>query len=72
MRTFFSSFLVVLPMLVFPLATSFAQWSTVDTVNNPICAATGNQDSPAMVSDGAGGAIIAWEDDRGSYYNIYV
>ncbi len=30
----------------------------------PICNATNNQWWPAVVSDGAGGAIIAWEDDR--------
>jgi FlgD Ig-like domain len=30
----------------------------------PICNATNNQWWPSVVSDGAGGAIIAWEDDR--------
>jgi hypothetical protein len=29
-----------------------------------ISAASGNQSSPCIVSDGAGGAIIAWADDR--------
>jgi len=35
---------------------------TVDGIAT--CAAAGAQDSPAIVSDGRGGAIIAWEDDR--------
>ena len=30
----------------------------------PICLASGNQHSPHIVSDGAGGAIIAWDDER--------
>lgn len=30
----------------------------------PICIASGRQELPRMVSDGAGGAILAWQDDR--------
>ena len=38
----------------------------------PVCAATGDQGNPAIVSDGAGGAIITWEDLRsGSSIDIY-
>lgn len=36
-----------------------------------ICTATGDQSSIAMCSDGAGGAIIAWVDHRGSTDDIY-
>jgi len=37
-----------------------------------ICAATAMQRNPAIVSDSAGGAIIAWEDRRsGSDWDIY-
>ncbi len=37
-----------------------------------ICTATNNQQSPQLVSDGAGGAIITWHDYRsGSNYDIY-
>ncbi len=32
---------------------------------------TAIQESPALASDGAGGAIIAWEDQRGGSYDIY-
>ncbi|MBI3539043.1 MAG: hypothetical protein HY076_02070 [Candidatus Eisenbacteria bacterium] len=38
-----------------------AQW-TVSGI--PICAAAGDQRFPVAVTDGAGGAIIVWEDDR--------
>lgn len=33
---------------------------------NAVCAAAGNQDQLSMVSDGAGGVIIAWRDARNS------
>jgi hypothetical protein len=36
-----------------------------------ICGAANGQDSPKIASDGAGGAIVAWEDNRGASYDIY-
>jgi hypothetical protein len=36
-----------------------------------VCTATGNQYGSAIVSDGAGGAIISWEDYRGSSADVY-
>jgi hypothetical protein len=37
-----------------------------------LCAATSNQWNPTIVSDGAGGAIVTWEDYRsGDYGDIY-
>jgi hypothetical protein len=38
------------------------QW-TIDGI--PVCEATGNQHNPYLVSDGSGGAIVAWSDQRG-------
>ena len=47
---------------------AFANWP----VNgNLICSATGDQKYPEIVSDGAGGAIIAWQDSRSGYSDIY-
>ena len=37
----------------------------------PLCQATGTQDYEAIASDGAGGAIVAWEDDRADSYHLY-
>jgi len=37
----------------------------------PICTASGNQWTAAAVTDGADGAIIAWEDNRGPEPDIY-
>jgi len=40
---------------------------------NPVCTALENQNSEEIVSDGAGGAIIAWYDCRaGSWWDSYV
>jgi hypothetical protein len=36
-----------------------------------VCAADFEQTNPMMVSDGAGGAIVVWEDYRSSDWNIY-
>ncbi len=38
-------------------------WGT-SGVGVPVCVSTGTQDIPQIVSDGANGAIVAWEDDR--------
>jgi hypothetical protein len=40
------------------------QWTPADGV--PICTATQNQEYPQLISDDAGGAIITWDDSRGS------
>ena len=37
----------------------------------PVCSAPQNQESPVMVSDGAGGAIIVWQDKRNGNNDIY-
>ena len=52
---------------------SQAQWSGNPTINNPIGTADNNQRFPVIISDGQGGAIIAWEDERAGFsvYDIY-
>jgi len=44
------------------------QW-TADGV--AICTASGNQLEPQITSDGSGGAIITWSDQRSGDYDIY-
>ena len=44
------------------------QW-TAD--GNVVCTETSEQDSPAMTSDGAGGAIVTWTDARDGFTDIY-
>ena len=49
-----------------------AAWPSDSTVNVPLCTATGDQTTPQIVSDGAGGAIVTWWDSRkGTDYDIY-
>lgn len=50
-----------------------AQWSTNSAVNTAICTATGNQEAVDVTSDGSGGVIIAWYDERSGStdQNIY-
>ena len=48
-----------------PLGGSvYGQWSDNATENDTIAVTPGNQVKPAIVTDGANGAIIVWEDDR--------
>jgi hypothetical protein len=49
----------------------FAAWPTNPLVNLPICTVPGNQLNPAIASDGSSGAIIAWDDGRGTAPDIY-
>src|SRR5207245_1671589 len=36
-----------------------------------LCTAAGDQYSPTIVADGAGGAIVTWYDSRNGNYDIY-
>jgi predicted lipoprotein with Yx(FWY)xxD motif len=49
-------------------AAGVRQWATNGV---PICTAVNDQAAPTIVSDGAGGAIIAWTDLRGVGSDIY-
>jgi len=49
-------------------ASGTALW-TADGVG--VCTAGGSQDSPVIVADGAGGAVLAWSDRRVSFNDIY-
>lgn len=50
-------------------AAGVVQW-TADGV--PVCTAAGMQEIPQITSDGSGGAIIVWRDDRsGTSFDIY-
>ena len=52
--------------------SAIAQWSTDPSVNNAICTSSDIQCYPTIVSDGAGGAIIAWQDVGGvTSWDIY-
>jgi hypothetical protein len=49
-----------------------AAWPADTLINVPLCTAPGDQTSTRIVSDGAGGAIVTWQDYRsGTSYDIY-
>jgi hypothetical protein len=55
--------IILLSVILIPL-TLTAQWSSDPTLNTPICTANNDQLSPAILSDGKGGAYIVWSDHR--------
>jgi hypothetical protein len=64
--------IIALTTFLGSLETVSAQWSGDSTVNTLISAAFADQKSPVIATDGAGGAIIAWTDDRAlSSIDIY-
>lgn len=48
-------------------ATGVAQWTTDGVA---LCAAPLHQLHPVIISDGAGGAIVAWDDSRNGTYDL--
>ena len=51
--------------------TAVAAWSSHPQENTPICTMPEQQGNPQIISDGAGGAIITWEDRRNIHFDIY-
>ncbi len=56
-------------LLVFS-TSGFSQWSTNPAVNNLVSNVSGNHQLVATCPDGAGGIIMAWEDNSGSSVKI--
>jgi hypothetical protein len=50
-------------------AAGIPQWTANGVA---LCTVAREQSGPAIVTDGAGGAIVAWQDTRGGNYDIYV
>jgi hypothetical protein len=75
MKTYYwnvSFAVVILIFLLFADGQILAQWSISPLVNNPICTAANDQMSSTIITDGAGGAIITWQDYRsGTNWDIY-
>ena len=55
-----------------PARLALAAWPSDPFANVPLCTAAGAQTTPAIISDGAGGAIVAWADARSGNRDIYV
>lgn len=48
-----------------------AQWSSNSYSNTVVCIEDGGQGGTILATDGNGGAIIAWSDDRNGYSDVY-
>jgi len=64
-------FLVIFVCCNICVSNVHATWSNDPSVNNAICTAAGGQLFPTIISDGSGGAIITWVDDRNGISDIY-
>lgn len=62
----------LLALLVLLPRPATAAWPTDPNANAWLCIVLGDQVSPTIVSDGAGGAIVAWEDRRSDSGDIYI
>ncbi len=58
------------PALLLPRPAAGA-WSSDSSVNVPVSIPAGDQRGPTITSDGAGGAIVTWRDDRSGNSDIY-
>lgn len=63
--------LKILYCSLFFVQVSFPQWTTDSTINTKVCQAPNDQEYPQMISDGTGGTIIVWQDNRDSDTKIY-
>lgn len=71
MRASQCRWLLVIALPVSSPDTARAAWPIDPAVNLPVCTATSNQLAPRVVSDGAGGAILTWYDNRSGTADIY-
>jgi len=58
-------------LLLLTCASAWAAWPSNVNDAVAVCTASGTQDAQVVVSDGAGGVIIAWEDQRSGIFDIY-
>src|SRR5205814_795472 len=68
----FFAVLLVMTLLTAACGELAAQWSRNPAINTSVSTAANDQYVPTIVTDGAGGAIITWEDHRsGTNSGIY-
>ncbi len=71
MKIYHFSFYILLLVSGFLTSSIFAQWTADSATNVKVCQAINDQKYPEMVTDGAGGAIIVWQDVRDGSTKIY-
>ena len=63
--------LIAALLLTAAVRPAAAAWPNSPTANLPVSTAANSQSNPSIVSDGAGGTIITWVDNRSSGSDIY-
>jgi len=58
-------------VILIPSTKVFGTWPEDSSTNVPICTADGTQEHPRITTDGAGGAIIVWQDMSPSSSDVY-
>ncbi|MCK4511090.1 hypothetical protein KAW64_05085, partial [bacterium] len=71
MKTSWYLIIVSAATVLLSVAVAGAEWSHDPSENNPVCEASGDQQSVQIVEDGVGGHIVSWEDSQTGDLNIY-
>ncbi|MBK7368784.1 MAG: hypothetical protein IPJ04_13000 [Candidatus Eisenbacteria bacterium] len=65
-------FLILLVALLCVASPAAAEWSSSPVTNLTVCSAANSQFQDYVISDGVGGAYVAWVDPRsGGIYHLY-
>lgn len=67
-RTFL---LLTILITAFSLPLALAEWSHDPLVHDSVCDYVSDKSEPQIVSDGAGGMVVVWRDDRDANMHIY-
>ena len=62
---------LVFPFILVCSGTVFGAWPDGPETNVPICTADGTQEHPRVITDGASGAIVVWQDMSSASSDIY-
>jgi hypothetical protein len=65
------SCVLCLTMVLMQPGSAFGAWPDDPETNVPICTADGTQEHPRIVTDGASGAVIVWQDMSSPSSDIY-
>jgi len=72
LHTYLTACVVIMfAFIMFLQKHAIAAWLASPQENTLICNATGQQSAIQTISDGAGGAIIVWEDTRNVHFDIF-
>src|SRR5689334_4041471 len=72
MRPILLTAVLAASLAIAPARPAWARDAVASRTNVPLCVAPERQTNPAMIPDGQGGAIVAWQDHRsGRNWDIF-